>query len=147
LKNPTLPSRKSVRADAGEQPDTNLRELEFRKNQYGPMGETVALKYQRGLFLPVPGAGSLERAARDQKMDDLFLTLLDRSIGHGRNVSDKKTANAYAPNRFAEEPEAKAEHATKGELTEAMERLFRTSKLHVVSYGLPSRGWSRIERK
>jgi RecA-family ATPase len=130
-----------------EQPDNNLRELQFLKNQYGPLGETLALKYQRGLFLPVPGAGSLERAARDQKMDDLFLMLLDRSIGQGRNVSDKKTANSYAPNRFAGEPEAKEQRATKPELAEAMERLFRANKIHVVTYGKPSQGWTRIERK
>jgi RecA-family ATPase len=138
---------KGVKAEAAEQPANDMRELQFLKNQYGPLGETIALKYQRGLFLPVPGVGSLERAARDQKMDDLFLTLLHRSIGQGRNVSDKKTANTYAPNRFAEEPEAKAEHATKRELTEAMERLFRASKIHVASYGKPSRGWTRIEQK
>jgi len=77
----------------------------------------------------------------------MFLMLLDRSIGQGRNVSDKKTANTYAPNRFAEEPEAKAQHATRCEFAEAMERLFRTNKMHAVSYGSPSRGWTRIERK
>jgi RecA-family ATPase len=138
---------KGVKASDGEQPDTNVRELEFKKNQYGPTGETVVLKYQRGLFLPVPGVGSLERLARDQRMDDLFLMLLDRSVGQGRNVSDKKTANAYAPNRFAGEPEAKEERATKTEITEAMERLFRAGKIRVVSYGEARKAWTRIERK
>jgi RecA-family ATPase len=138
---------KGVKASDGEQPDNDLRELQFLKNQYGPLGETITLKYQRGLFLPVPGVGSLEHAAREQKMDDMFLMLLDRSIGQGRNVSDKKNANTYAPARFAEEPEAKAQHATRCEFAEAMERLFRTNKIHVATYGKPSRGWTRIERK
>jgi len=137
----------SSKPDNGEQPETDLRQLDFKKNQYGPKGETITLKYQRGLFLPVPSVGSLEHAAREQKMNDMFLMLLDRSIGQGRNVSDKKTANTYAPNRFAEEPEAKAQHATRCEFAEAMERLFRTNKMHAVSYGSPSRGWTRIERK
>jgi RecA-family ATPase len=138
---------KGVKASEDEQPDANLRELEFKKNQYGPTDEALLLKYQRGLFLPLPGIGSLERAAREQKTDDLFLKLLDRAIGQGRNVSDKKTANTYAPTRFAEEPEAKAERANKRELTEAMERLFRASKIHVATYGEPARGWTRIERR
>ena len=137
----------SSKPDNGEQPETDLRQLDFKKNQYGPKGETITLKYQRGLFLPVPSVGSLEHAAREQKMNDMFLMLLDRSIGQGRNVSDKKTANTYAPARFAEEPEAKAQHATRCEFAEAMERLFRANKIHVVTYGKPSRGWTRIERK
>jgi RecA-family ATPase len=137
----------SPKPDNGEQPENDLRQLEFKKNQYGPKGESITLKYQRGLFLPVPGVGSLERLAREQKMDDMFLMLLDRSIGQGRNVSDKKTANTYAPARFAEEPEAKAQQVKKCELADAMERLFRTGKIHVASYGKTSRGWTRIERK
>ena len=77
----------------------------------------------------------------------MFLKLLDRSIEQGRNLSDKKTANTFAPSRFADEPEAKTEHVTKKELADAMERLFRAGKIHVVSYGYASRGWNRIERK
>jgi hypothetical protein len=73
--------------------------------------------------------------------------LLNRFTEQGRNVSDKKTANTYAPARFVEEPESKAEHATKKELVAAMERLFRAGKIHVASYGYASRGWTRIERK
>ena len=30
---------KGIKADDGEQPDNDLRELEFKKNQYGPIGE------------------------------------------------------------------------------------------------------------
>jgi hypothetical protein len=138
---------KSAKPDGGEQPDNDLREIVFKKNQYGPKEETIALRYRDGMFLPVPGVGSLDRAARAQKMDDLFLMLLDRSMGQGRNVSEKKNANTYAPARFAEEPEAKTAHATKKELTDAMERLFRADKIHVASYGYASRGWTRIERK
>jgi RecA-family ATPase len=44
-----------VKADSGEQPDSDLRELQFKKNQYGPRGESIVLRYQRGLFLPEAG--------------------------------------------------------------------------------------------
>jgi RecA-family ATPase len=138
---------KSAKPESGEQPDEDLREIVFKKNQYGPKAETIVLRYTGGMFLPVPAAGSLERAAHEQKADNMFLTLLDRSLGQGRNVSDKKTANTYAPSRFVEEPEAKAERVTKRDLAEAMERLFRASKIRVVEYGYPSRGWTRIERR
>jgi RecA-family ATPase len=50
-----------VKSAAGEQPDGDLRQLEFKKNQYGPPCEAITLRWQRGLWLPVPGVGSLER--------------------------------------------------------------------------------------
>src|SRR5262249_19258797 len=128
-------------------PDPNLRTLEVMKANYGPTGETITLQWKNGLFLPVAAPGSLEKLAREQKVDELFLVLLDHCTGQGRWVNDKKTSPAYAPNRFASEPEAKAGKVTKRELTEAMERLLRAGKIHVVPYGFASRGWTRLERK
>ena len=51
----------SVKAKDGEQPEGDLRELQFKKNQYGPAAESIVLRYQRGLFLPVGGTSSLDR--------------------------------------------------------------------------------------
>jgi RecA-family ATPase/5S rRNA maturation endonuclease (ribonuclease M5) len=130
-----------------EEPDPDMRILEVMKANYGPVGETITLRWKDGLFLPVPKPGSLEQLARERKLEDLFLTLLDRWIDQGRNVSEKKSANNYAPSRFVGEPEAKADKVTKRELTDAMERLFRAGKMHVATYGFASRGWNRIERK
>jgi RecA-family ATPase len=97
---------KGVRPDGGEQPDGDLRELEFKKNQYGPMGETIVLRYQRGLFLPEGGMSDLDKAARQQKADGTFLALMARYESEGRNVSDKPTSPTYAPAAFAKETEA-----------------------------------------
>jgi RecA-family ATPase/5S rRNA maturation endonuclease (ribonuclease M5) len=129
-----------------EEPDPNLRVLEVMKNNYGPVGETITLRWKDGLFLPTPTLGSLEKLAREQKVDEVFLMLLDRQKEQGRNVSDKPKANSYAPSRFAEEPEAKADHVRKRELAEAMGRLFRANKIRSEPYGSPSRGWSRLTR-
>jgi RecA-family ATPase len=138
---------KNPATEKGEEPDPNLRVLEVMKSNYGPPAEALTLRWKDGLFLPVAAPGSLERMAREQKVDDLFLKLLDRSAEQGRNLSDKKTAHTYAPSRFVSEPEAKADHIIKRELAEAMERLFRTSKICNAPYGLPSKGWTRLERK
>ena len=35
-----------------EEPDPNLRVLEVMKNNYGPVGETITLRWKDGLFLP-----------------------------------------------------------------------------------------------
>jgi RecA-family ATPase len=127
-----------------EEPDPNLRVLEVMKNNYGPVGETITLRWTDGLFLPVAAPGSLEKLAREQKVDELFLRLLGRWNEQGRNVSDKPKANGYAPGSFANEPEAQAAQASKRELAEAMERLFRAKKIRSEPYGAPSRGWSRL---
>ena len=95
---------------------------------------------------PVSADTRIEKLARAQKVDDLFLILLDRWRGQGRNVSDKLKANGYAPGRFVEEPEAKADQVNKRELVEAMERLFRANKIRSEPYGPPSRDWSRLTR-
>ena len=58
---------KGVKATDGEQPDSDLRELEFKKNQYGPIGETIVLRYQRGLFLPEGGDFQSRQERRESK--------------------------------------------------------------------------------
>ena len=42
---------KGVKADKGDQPENDLRELEFKKNQYGPLGETIAVRLGATVFL------------------------------------------------------------------------------------------------
>jgi RecA-family ATPase len=54
-----------VKAETGEQPDGDLRQLEFKKNQYGPRGETIVVRYQNGLFLPERGMSNLDKVARE----------------------------------------------------------------------------------
>jgi RecA-family ATPase len=135
---------KGVKAETGEQPDNDIRQLEFKKNQYGPMSEPIVLRYQRGLFLPEAGMSSLDRLARQQSAADAFLALLARYEGDGRNVSDKPTSNAYAPTAFGKEKEARAAKLRKLDLEDAMRRLFEAGKIHVESYGRPSRPYSRL---
>jgi RecA-family ATPase len=131
----------------GEQPDNDLRELEFKKNQYGPRGETLVLRYQRGLFLPEGGASSLDKLAREAKADELFLDLLRRFAGQGRNVSATPTAPNYAPTTFADDPAAKQHNLRKADFKDSMARLFNTGKVYVENYGRPSRPASRLAVK
>jgi RecA-family ATPase len=136
---------KGVKAEGGEQPDSDLRELEFKKNQYGPTGESIVLRYKNGLFLPEGGMSSLDKAAREQKADEVFLIVLARYGREGRNASDKRTSHNYAPTVFCKEPEAKG--FRKEHLEAAMRRLFATGKIHVEDYGRPSRPAYRLALK
>jgi len=134
---------KGIKPEDGE-PEGDLRELQFKKNQYGPTGETIVVRYQHGLFLPVPGTGSLERMAQDQADDELFLTLLDQFEKQGRNASDNASAKNYAPLKFSLDPRAK--NTSKARFAAAMNRLFAANKIRVASYGRPANPHSKIVR-
>jgi RecA-family ATPase len=133
-----------IKPAEGEQPDGDLRQLEFKKNQYGPTCEAITLRYQHGLFLPETGVGSLARVAQEQQDDEVFLTLLAQLRKQGRRVSDRPTSPYYAPTMFGHEPAAKG--ISKPRLEGAMRRLFAANKIHVLQYGKPSRRTSEIVR-
>jgi len=125
----------SPKPEAGEQSDSDLRELTFKKNQYGPIGESIVLRWKDGLFLPERGMSSLEVAVAEKTADEIFLKLLTRFTQNGQNVSHKNQPANYAPRLFAKEPEAKNLPRAKTALEEAMQRLFREQKIHVETYG------------
>jgi RecA-family ATPase len=129
--------------EQGEQPDTDLREMQFKKANYARLGDSIAMRYQNGLFLPEKGISSLDKLAREQKADDTFLALLARYDRDGRNVSDKQTSPNYAPTMFCKERDANG--CRKDDFAGAMRRLFEAGKIHVESYGRPSRPYTRVK--
>jgi RecA-family ATPase len=64
---------KGIKPESGEQPDDDLREIVFKKNQYGKKAETIVLKWKDGLYVPVAGVASLDKAAADLKADETLL--------------------------------------------------------------------------
>jgi RecA-family ATPase len=137
---------KGVKPEDGEQPDNDLRELTFKKNNYGPISESIILRYQSGIYLPVPGMASLSRAAQEAKTDEIFLQLLRRFTNSNRFVSDKRGTN-YAPALFAKEDEAKSEAISSKLFEAAMLRLFKAGTLWNEPRGKPSRPSYRIAIK
>jgi RecA-family ATPase len=134
------------KADDGQPPDTNLREVQFLKNQYGTLGQNMVLEYRNGLFLPVAGTVNMSAAMRASKAEQVFMELLDRFTAEGRPVSDKPHANNYAPTCFAAE-KAAAQGLKKRDFKEAMANLFRGQKILNEPYGPASRGWFRLARR
>ena len=81
--------------DGPDVPDGDLRELEFKKNQYGPSGDSILLRWQSGLFLPPAGAsGSFDKLAQEQRAEHVFLDLLRRFTASNRNVGEWGTVFA-----------------------------------------------------
>jgi RecA-family ATPase len=134
---------KSIKPEAGEQPNSDLRELVFKKNQYGPISETIVLRYKNGLFLPVPGMNNLDKAAREAKAEEVFLALLRRFARENRIASDKP-GTSYAPALFAKEDEAIKAGLSSKNLAAAMRELFKAEKIWNEPYGRPSRPSYRI---
>lgn len=123
-------------ADAGDG-----RELQFLKNNYGPLGNSVPICWRNGVFIPVPAAGTLEVRAHEYNTEQVFLTLLTRFAAENRNVTDKP-GTTYAPKMFVLEPEATG--VNKAVLEGAMRRLLRAGKIKVLTEGPPSRRRSRL---
>jgi hypothetical protein len=123
-----------------DQPDTDLRELRFLKNQYGPTDESIALRWSCGLFLPV-AMNELDKAVAEGEADSLFLELLDKFTAQGRNVAHVKQARNFAPAMFTEAAPGKRKA-----LTEAMARLFAAGRIRVETYGRPSKLAERLAR-
>jgi RecA-family ATPase len=133
---------KGVKQEGGEQPNNDLRELEFKKNQYGPIAETIMLRYQRGLFLPEAGLSSLDKLAREQKAEETFLALLARYERNGHSTPATSLPRPHTPRLCFAERDANG--IRKEDFAAAMRRLFEGGKIHVENYGRPSRPASRL---
>jgi RecA-family ATPase len=119
--------------DDDEQSASDLRELSFLKNNYGPLAETIALRFRNGLFLPEAGQSTLEKLARDQKIDDAFLDVLGKLIKQNRPVSPSAHASNYGPKVIAGHPSGKA--YTQRDYQAALERLLAADRVHIDSFG------------
>ncbi len=132
---------KSVKPEEGQQPDTDLREISFKKNNYGPVSASIVLRYQNGLFLPMPGVSSLDRAAREEKAADIFLQLLRRFNEQNQDVSATSGTN-FAPAVFARHPDASGLQSK--DFRQAMQRLLDAKKIRIEPFGPPSKNRKRL---
>jgi RecA-family ATPase len=137
---------KGIKPEAGEQPDSDLREIVFKKNNYGKLSESIMLRYQNGLYLPVPGMSNLSQAAKQANAEEVFLALLCRFTATNRIVCDKPSVS-YAPAVFARESEAKKAALNSKALEGAMRELFRLGTIWNEPCGKPSRPSYRIALK
>lgn len=131
----------TVRTGKDEEPDPNLRMLQFKKSNYGPISQSVALRWENGVYKLVPGVSSLNKLAAQQHVEAIFIQLLQRFEASGRDVSSKPSS-IYAPKLFA--LEAEAEGIGDKALAGAMRRLFKADKIKNLIEGPPSRRRQRL---
>src|SRR5207248_2160991 len=91
----------SPKPESGEQPDSDLRELTFKKNNYGPKPNSIILRYKDGLFLPEKSMTSLDRAAHEMNADTAYLAGLRKLVDQKQGASPKVQSPYYAPRMIA----------------------------------------------
>lgn len=126
-----------------DDPDSDLRELRVVKSNYGRSGETVAVRWEHGVFVPAGAQSPIERAAAEADVDTRFLALLEQATAQGRSVGPNSGKN-YAPTIFAAMPEAGSVKARA--FAQAMERLLSAGKIKIEMSGSPSRRTSKLVR-
>ena len=117
-------------------PDSDARDLECHKNQYGAPTQTIEVEWHDGLFLEVDR--HTRHANKQTQARHVFMILLKRFISENRPVSDLASHN-YAPKKFVEEQEAKDANCTKADLEEAMRILLQCKQVVVEITGRASK--------
>jgi RecA-family ATPase len=108
--------------------DDGLRQLHVIKSNYGPTGEKLRLRWERGVFVPESSTSSSEQSAAEAPVDETFLRCLDAVTAQGRRVSPHRSS-AYAPAIFEKMPMAAG--IKKAGLEKAMERLMADNRIRV----------------
>ena len=135
---------KRATTEKDEEPDPDLRVLEVMKSNYGPVGETITLRWKNGLFLPVAGVSNLEKMAAEQAARHLFMSLLDQFNQQGRNNSAKPNAPNYAPMLFAKEKQARESGIRKTNFEAALRDLFEAKKIEKQTIWATVQGYVEI---
>lgn len=124
----------SVRSHAHIEHDveTDIRTLRLPKSNYGQKGNLVQFHWVDGAFvrdedLPPDTRKELAETIMASADNRLFLACLAERNKQRRHVSEKPTAQNYAPKIFATMPESKG--IGRKRLTDAMDRLFRIEQI------------------
>ena len=109
-----------------------LRELEFKKNNYGPVSRSIKVEYRNGVFARPDTMSEHERRARDRRIDDLFLAVFRKLVAQGCtsfSLSKNAPSGEYVPKQIASHPDAREfkPHDYEG----AMWRLRDRGEVHV----------------
>src|SRR5262249_42946363 len=139
-----------IQTNENKEIDKDLRQLVCKKNNYGPDDENITLRWRigtngSGVFVMEPKPNSLEAMAANQKVEEFFLSSLQRLVDQNRGpFSHKPKSNNHAPTVIADRPEAKTAGIKKNALAQAMERLINTKKVTIEPYGPPSKDHSKL---
>jgi RecA-family ATPase len=120
----------------GEAADPDARILTRRKANYSSIGDTINLRWERGVLRRPsagPGLGHSDEIGRRRACQEVFLDLLAKCDASNKPVSDSPNAGNHAPKVFAKRPDR--EGFTRKDFEVAMAALMADGKIRLETYG------------
>ncbi|MGY4502380.1 RecA-family ATPase [Bradyrhizobium sp. GM24.11] len=136
--NNSVRSRLYLEAD---EKDPDARVLKVVKANYGRVGESIAMRWDDGVYALDSGPDPVIEGLIGSKTDALFLDLLALFTEQGQNLG-VQPGTSYAPVKMAKHTRGKG--FTKDQFAKAMQRLLDAKRVAVVTEGPPSRQRSRL---
>ncbi|MCK1459603.1 AAA family ATPase [Bradyrhizobium sp. 2] len=136
--NNSVRSRLYLEADSK---DPDARVLKIVKANYGRVGESIAMRWDDGVYALDSGPDPVIEKVIGSKADALFLELLELFAEQGQNLG-VQAGTSYAPVKMAKHSKGKG--YSKDQFAKAMQRLLDAKRVAVVTEGPPSRQRSRL---
>lgn len=126
-----------IKDEDGTEADPDVRRLATMKANYAQKGLELRVRWERGVFVPVPAQGTAAygaQAAADYA-EEIFLKMMAALTAEGRPPTP--AGPQYAPTMFARDP--RAEGLSKRVMEAAMNRLYAKGQIRVEETGPPSK--------
>jgi hypothetical protein len=122
----------SPKPEEGKPSDPDIRILRRAKANYARRDETIEIRWQNGVFVPVHAPtgvlGSIERKTCER----VFCDLLAKITAERQHVSHNSRAGNYAPRIFALRPDR--ERFTKSDFERALATLLANRTIKITTY-------------
>ncbi|CAO3425775.1 AAA family ATPase [Azospirillum argentinense] len=127
-----------TRPPTDEDADPDARVLRGMKNNYGKVGDEIALRWEDGVFVRTdrPKGGTVERIEK-RAVEAVFLECMAAVATQGRPATDAYNSPRYAPKLFASMPEGQGYR--RKEFERAMAALFSAGRIKKATVPGPDR--------
>ena len=133
------------RPEEGEPPEPDLRVLTRKKSNAARRNETIELRWEKGVFLPIRPTTGIIASIERRNCEQVFLRLLDKTSAEEQPVSSNTRSGNYAPRLFSRRPDR--ERFQKPDFEWAMQALFAVGEITNEPYGRKGDLRFRIARR
>jgi RecA-family ATPase len=133
------------RPEEGEPPEPDLRVLTRKKSNAARRDETIDLRWEKGVFVPVGATTGILASIERRNCEQVFLRLLDKTTAEGQPVSPNTRSGNYAPKLFSRRPDR--ERFQKADFAWALQALFAAGEIINEPYGRKGDERFRIARR
>lgn len=116
-----------------DEPDSDVRVLQTKKQNYGPGTGELRLQWRHGAFRLISSTIGRDAVATRTEAEAVYLRCLALSEQRGQRVSSANNQAHYAPKLFARMPECRG--IKLAQLEAAQEALFRGGAIRIIAEG------------